>query len=560
MKKTPLLLSSIATLTLMAGIATHSINAKDDTIKLNNESTKVFSDESNVQESNQELTLTPEEEKHYQSIKEDLAKAIEAKEKYTVQEHDTIEILVYGINDYYHTLDKKAPKHVSKELFLEKNDLETLEKDDEVYLHQTFFFEETNEKSDETASTKAPSAKPATQQTANAPVANNRPAQTLTPSKATFSKTENISPVPGVLEEVKPTEEATTTKGTTTTVAPTSEATPSTEESTKETTPSTGETTVETTKEVVPSTEETTMESTKEAAPSTEETTTTKEVTTTTQEATVAEKAPTVAYQEGDDSPYPEAPGKIKNVEVNTKDSYENLAKDPQKDQKADDKSTRNRIHVRQKENGQLAIYAMPASKEAMNDFNQGKIFNHQKLHQLFLDKINKTRQDKGLQPLQYASGLQAGADVRANEMAKAGNIRYVDKYGVEHKHTRQDGTHWSTAFADGSDLASECVASNYALGYPYRYVSEEYIANAFYDQWLASPAHKDALLRESAQSLVFSVRAGVSQDEDINGSDTRGYDSFYGAAITSNSTKHVPDALNPEKEETTSSTVVEEK
>lgn len=556
MKKTPLLLSSIATLTLMAGIATHSINAKDDTIKLNNESTKVFSEESNVQESNQKLTLTPEEDEHYQAIKEDLVKAIEAEEKYTVQENDAAEILVYGINDYYQTLDKSNSKHISKELFLEKNELETLKKENEVYLHQAFFFDEAEQETDR----KIPTAKPAT----NASVATNRPAQASTPVKTTPSK--NISPVPGVLEEIKPVEEATTTKEkASSTVESTKEIqnTTSTVETTKEAQETTS--TVETTKEVQNTTS--TVETTKEAQDTSSTVETTVETTTTTQESkaekpskeekettttTVEEKAPTVAYQEGDDSPYPEAPGKIKNIEVNTKDSYENLAKDPEKDQKANDKGTRNRIHVRQKENGQLAIYAMPASNEAMNDFNQGKIFNHQKLHQLFLDKINKTRQDRGLQPLQYASGLQAGADVRANEMAKAGNIRYVDKYGVEHKHTRQDGTHWSSAFPEGSDLASECVASNYALGYPYRYVSEEYVANAFYEQWLASPAHKDALLRESAQSLALSVRAGVSQDEDINGSDTRGYDSFYGAAITSNSTKHVPDALNPEKEETT--------
>ena len=76
------------------------------------------------------------------------------------------------------------------------------------------------------------------------------------------------------------------------------------------------------------------------------------------------------------------------------------------------------------------------------------QIVDNRKLNEHFMELLNEERTRKGLTPATIASDdseLTRVANVRANEMADHGSLRYQGK--KEGKHKRPDGSRWSTAY-----------------------------------------------------------------------------------------------------------------
>lgn len=76
------------------------------------------------------------------------------------------------------------------------------------------------------------------------------------------------------------------------------------------------------------------------------------------------------------------------------------------------------------------------------------QIVDNRKLNEHFMELLNEERTRKGLTPATIAaddSELTRVANIRANEMADHGSLRYQGK--KEGKHKRPDGSRWSTAY-----------------------------------------------------------------------------------------------------------------
>ena len=126
--------------------------------------------------------LTPEEEDRVLEIEDAVKQAIEDEADYTVQDGDTLAILVESVNRYYNTFDEEDPHHVDVDRLIDRNDLDftaeeyteakesedplDIKKDDTVRLDQAFLFDdeeaEENE-AEESAVEEAPVEAPAPQ-------------------------------------------------------------------------------------------------------------------------------------------------------------------------------------------------------------------------------------------------------------------------------------------------------------------------------------------------------------------------------------------------------------
>lgn len=99
-------------------------------------------------------------------------------------------------------------------------------------------------------------------------------------------------------------------------------------------------------------------------------------------------------------------------------------------------------------------------------------------------EMVNQVRIDNGLQPLEWDDHLYITAAIRAEEATR------------HWSHTRPDGSKWSTA-SDSGDLKGENLAKGYGI-------------DDVTDAWMASPTHKENILREE-----FRIGAIAYYDKD---------------------------------------------
>ena len=130
-------------------------------------------------------------------------------------------------------------------------------------------------------------------------------------------------------------------------------------------------------------------------------------------------------------------------------------------------------------------------------------------------------RESKGLKKLQYDPELHKLTEVRAQEMAQYGHIRYQ---GLAH--TRPDGSKWTTvldllpsdykSYGFGENMLAYSVLSN-----PYQLVSEQWIAKRLFEQWKASPSHYAAMMNpeytRTAVSFKLTTRSGAKSENGTN-------------------------------------------
>ena len=161
------------------------------------------------------------------------------------------------------------------------------------------------------------------------------------------------------------------------------------------------------------------------------------------------------------------------------------------------------------------------AGDEVVNVYNSTNLVDKEKVNQYLVHYINMDRESKGLKKLQYEPELQKLTEVRAQEMAHYGHIRYR---GLAH--TRPDGSKWTTvldllpsdykSYGFGENMLAYSVLSN-----PYQLVSEQWIAKRLFEQWKASPSHYASMMNpeytRTAVSFKLTTRAGAKSENGTN-------------------------------------------
>ena len=158
---------------------------------------------------------------------------------------------------------------------------------------------------------------------------------------------------------------------------------------------------------------------------------------------------------------------------------------------------------------------------EMVNVYNSTNLVDKEKVNQYLVHYINMDRESKGLKKLQYDPELHKLTEVRAQEMAQYGHIRYQ---GLAH--TRPDGSKWTTvldllpsdykSYGIGENMLAYSVLSN-----PYQLVSEQWIAKRLFEQWKASPSHYAAMMNpeytRTAVSFKLTTRSGAKSENGTN-------------------------------------------
>ena len=149
------------------------------------------------------------------------------------------------------------------------------------------------------------------------------------------------------------------------------------------------------------------------------------------------------------------------------------------------------------------------------------QIVDNRKLNEHFMELLNEERTRKGLTPATIAaddSELTRVANIRANEMADHGSLRYQGK--EEGKHKRPDGSRWSTAydpeFYKQTNAMTENTAETTTVWDIVSLTNEKALAHYFYTVWKHSPGHYAAMMMGDGYSpanknVQFRVALGFA-------------------------------------------------
>ena len=145
------------------------------------------------------------------------------------------------------------------------------------------------------------------------------------------------------------------------------------------------------------------------------------------------------------------------------------------------------------------------------------QIVDNRKLNEHFMELLNEERTRKGLTPATIAaddSELTRVANIRANEMADHGSLRY------QGKHKRPDGSRWSTAydpeFYKQTNAMTENTAETTSVWDIVSLTNEKALAHYFYTVWKHSPGHYAAMMMGDGYSpanknVQFRVALGFA-------------------------------------------------
>lgn len=156
------------------------------------------------------------------------------------------------------------------------------------------------------------------------------------------------------------------------------------------------------------------------------------------------------------------------------------------------------------------------------------QIIDNRKLNEHFMELLNEERTRKGLTPATIAaddSELTRVANIRANEMADHGSLRYQGK--KEGKHKRPDGSRWSTAydpeFYKQTNAMTENAAEATDVWDIVSLTNEKALAHNFYTRWKHSKSHYAAMMMGDGYSpanknVQFRVALGFANHSLISG------------------------------------------
>jgi len=149
------------------------------------------------------------------------------------------------------------------------------------------------------------------------------------------------------------------------------------------------------------------------------------------------------------------------------------------------------------------------------------QIIDNRKLNEHFMELLNEERTRKGLTPATIAaddSELTRVANIRANEMADHGSLRYQGK--KEGKHKRPDGSRWSTAydpeFYKQTNAMTENAAEATDVWDIVSLTNEKALAHNFYTRWKHSKSHYAAMMmgdgyNPANKNVQFRVALGFA-------------------------------------------------
>lgn len=149
------------------------------------------------------------------------------------------------------------------------------------------------------------------------------------------------------------------------------------------------------------------------------------------------------------------------------------------------------------------------------------QIVDNRKLNEHFMELLNEERTRKGLTPATIAaddSELTRVANIRANEMADHGSLRYQGK--KEGKHKRPDGSRWSIAydpeFYKQTNAMTENAAEATDVWDIVSLTNEKALAHNFYTRWKHSKGHYAAMMMGDGYSpanknVQFRVALGFA-------------------------------------------------
>lgn len=158
-------------------------------------------------------------------------------------------------------------------------------------------------------------------------------------------------------------------------------------------------------------------------------------------------------------------------------------------------------------------------SQEELDKLEQ--IVDNRKLNEHFMELLNEERTRIGLTPATIAaddSELTRVANIRANEMADHGSLRYQGK--KEGKHKRPDGSRWSTAYDPDFYKKTNAMTENAAEATDVwdivSLTNEKALAHNFYTIWKNSPGHYAAMMMGDGYSpadknVQFRVALGFA-------------------------------------------------
>ena len=159
------------------------------------------------------------------------------------------------------------------------------------------------------------------------------------------------------------------------------------------------------------------------------------------------------------------------------------------------------------------------------------QIVDNRKLNEHFMELLNEERTRIGLTPATIAaddSELTRVANIRANEMADHGSLRYQGK--EEGKHKRPDGSRWSTAYDPDFYKKTNAMTENAAEATDVwdivSLTNEKALAHYFYTVWKHSPGHYAAMMMGDGYSpanknVQFRVALGFANHSLTNDNPT---------------------------------------
>ena len=169
---------------------------------------------------------------------------------------------------------------------------------------------------------------------------------------------------------------------------------------------------------------------------------------------------------------------------------------------------------------GLLSVWSASHLSQAELDKLE-QIVDNRKLNEHFMELLNEERTRIGLTPATIAADdreLTRVANIRANEMADHGSLRYQGK--EEGKHKRPDGSRWSTAydpeFYKQTNAMTENAAETTSVWDIVSLTNEKALAHYFYTRWKHSPGHYAAMMMGDGYSpanknVQFRVALGFA-------------------------------------------------
>ena len=179
---------------------------------------------------------------------------------------------------------------------------------------------------------------------------------------------------------------------------------------------------------------------------------------------------------------------------------------------------------------GLLSVWSASHLSQAELDKLE-QIVDNRKLNEHFMELLNEERTRIGLTPATIAaddSELTRVANIRANEMADHGSLRYQGK--EEGKHKRPDGSRWSTAydpeFYKQTNAMTENAAETTSVWDIVSLTNEKALAHYFYTRWKHSPGHYAAMMMGDGYSpanknVQFRVALGFANHSLTNDNPT---------------------------------------